>query len=56
MISDIPPEWHTSDYAAQRLAEIKQRHYPNGDTIQMIADFEWLIDEAEYLRARQAAR
>jgi hypothetical protein len=55
-MSDIPYKWHTPEYAARRLTEIKQQHYPDGDTLQMIADFEWLIDEAEYLRAREAAR
>jgi hypothetical protein len=39
-----------------RLAEIKMRHYPNGDTHQMIADFEWLIDEVERLRSRDTHR
>jgi hypothetical protein len=46
----LPPKWHGADYAERRLAEIKSRHYPNGDTLQMIADFDWLIDEVEYLR------
>jgi hypothetical protein len=51
----LPPKWHGADYAARRLAEIKTRHYPNGDTIQMISDFEWLIEEVEYLRQAEDA-
>jgi hypothetical protein len=47
----LPPRWHGSDYAARRLQEIKSRHYPNGDTHQMISDFDWLVDEVEHLRS-----
>ena len=48
---NLPPKWHGADYAARRLQEIKSRPYPNRDKIQMISDFDWLIDEAEYLRS-----
>jgi hypothetical protein len=50
----MPPERHEADYARGRLAEIKAREHPNGNTIQMIADIEWLIDEVEYLRESRA--
>jgi len=48
--------YHSVAYSRKRLAEIKQRHYPNGDTMQMIDDFEWLIEEVEYLRERLRER
>lgn len=51
----MAPRWHDPEYAARRLAEVKTRGYPNGDTIQMISDFEWLIEEVEYLRQEKAA-
>lgn len=53
-MSNLPPKWHGADYAARRLAEIKDRRYPDGNTIQMVSDFEWLIDEVEYLREAEA--
>lgn len=56
VVGEPPADWHGEEYARHRLAEIKTRHYPNGDELQMIADFEWLIDEVEYLRKWGAAR